>query len=68
MTEWVKFNREPDWSNVWGVELYNHTEPVKFFDQENANIAKQPGMDSVVQELSQLLHAGWRAALPQELQ
>ena len=67
-TEWVKFNRdtaEPDWSNVWGVELYNHTEPVKFFDQENANIAKQPGMDSVVQELSQLLHAGWRAALPQ---
>ena len=66
-TEWVKFNRdtaEPDWSNVWGVELYNHTHPVSFFNQDNSNLAKQPAMSSIVQELSKVLHDGWRSALP----
>ena len=67
-TEWVKFNRdtaEPDWSDVWGVELYNHTQPAKFFNQENSNLAKEPAMASIVAELSALLHAGWRSAVPQ---
>ena len=66
--EWVKFNRdtaEPDWDNVWGVELYDHSEPAKFFNQDNSNLAKEPAMASVVQELRQLLHEGWRSALPQ---
>ena len=67
-TEWVKFNRdtaEPDWTDVWGVELYNYTHPVKFFNQDNSNLAKDPAMASIVQEMKQTLRAGWRSALPQ---
>ena len=66
-TEWVRFNRTtamPHWDDVWGTELYNHTEPTTFFNDENANLANDPDMQPVVKELRQLLHAGWRAALP----
>ena len=66
-TEWVRFNRtsaEPNWKNVWGTELYNHTEPTVFFNDENVNMANDAQMKSIVDELRELLHAGWRAALP----
>ena len=66
-TEWYGFDRstgKPDLNNVWGTELYNHTEPVVFFNDENVNLAAKPEMKNLVEELRQLLHAGWRSALP----
>ena len=66
-TEWVKFDRvtaTPDWDQVWGVELYNHTHPITFFNDENINMASMPSMKSVVTELHQVLKAGWRSAVP----
>ena len=65
--EWYRFNRTtatPDWNDIWGTELYNHTEPVVFFNDENVNLAKQPEMKSVIEELRQMIKDGWRAALP----
>ena len=41
--EWYHFNRTtatPNWDKVYGTELYNHTEPVVFFDDENVNQMK----------------------------
>ena len=66
-TEWYGFDRntgKPDFNDVWGTELYNHTELVVFFNDENVNLAGKPEMKSLVEELRQLLQAGWRAALP----
>ena len=66
-TEWVKFDHvtaTPDWDQVWGVELYNHTHPITFFNDENINMANMPSMKSVVTELHQILKAGWRSAVP----
>ena len=66
-TEWYGFNRTtatPDWNDIWGTELYNHTEPVVFFNDENVNMAKQSEMQALVKQLRQTLQAGWRAALP----
>ena len=66
-TEWVTFDRDtatPNWDDVWGVELYNHTDPVVFFNDENINMANMPSMKSVVTELHQVLKAGWRSAQP----
>ena len=63
-TEWYRFNRttsEPKWDQVWGTELYNHTEPVIFFNDENTNSYDDPGMKDVVEELRKMLQAGWRA-------
>ena len=66
--EWYSFNRttaKPDFQDVWGTELYNHTAPTSFFNDENVNIAKQTGAAAKVAELRKLLQAGWRAAVPQ---
>lgn len=66
-TDWVRFNHTtatPHWDEVWGTELYNHTQPTTFFNDENVNLATNPNMQSLVKELRQQLHAGWRAALP----
>lgn len=66
-TEWVRFNHitaQPNWEEVWGVELYNHTDPIVFFNDENVNLASQSKMKSLVSELHEILQAGWRAALP----
>ena len=66
-TEWYRFNRTtatPNFTDIWGTELYNHTEPVVFFNDENINMAHQPDMQDLVQTLRKMLHAGWRAALP----
>ena len=66
-TEWVCFNRttaKPNWSEVWGTELYDHTEKSTFFNDENENLAYKPEMKTTIDELRQLLHAGWRDAVP----
>ena len=66
-TEWLSFDHDtatPSWDDVWGVELYNHTDPVVFFNDENINMADMPSMKSVVTELHQVLKAGWRSAQP----
>ena len=65
--EWYGFDRDtakPNWSDVWGTELYNHTMPVKFFNDENENLAKQESMKDKVAELRKMLQAGWRVAMP----
>ena len=69
-TEWYCFNRTtatPDWSDIWGTELYNHIESrsVVFFNDENVNsVAEQPEMKSKIEELRQMIKDGWQAALP----
>ena len=66
-TEWVRFNHTTavaDWTDVWGRELYDHTLPTDFFDDENANIVDQPAMKETVQQLHEMLREGWRSAMP----
>ena len=66
-TEWYRFDNKTGTSNfsdIWGTELYNHTHPVVFFNDENVNLAVKPEMKSVVEELRGMVQAGWRAALP----
>lgn len=63
-TEWVKFNGKPtykpDWSQVIGLELYDHqTDP-----DENNNIAHHSHNSAVQERLSNQLHAGWRHSMP----
>ena len=56
--EWYCFNRTtatPDWGDIWGTELYNHTEPVLFFNDENVNLAEQPPeIKSMIEGLRQI--------------
>ena len=68
-TEWVTYRSNsgkvphgPEWQDdLTGiVELYNRTGDLN----ENANIATAPGMQGLVKELSNQLHAGWRAVRP----
>ena len=57
----------PIFYDIWGTELYNHTEPVVFINDGNVNLAGRPEMKSVVVELRHniiMLQSGWRAALP----
>ena len=61
-TEWVRFIGAPQYKPLWralhGVELYDHvTDP-----GENYNAADDPKYSEVRKELSEALHAGWRAA------
>ena len=66
--EWYGFNRtsaSPNFTDVWGTELYNHTNPVHLFDDENTNLAYMKSMAGTVQQLRKVLQNGWRAALPQ---
>ena len=68
-TEWYRFNHTtavPNFKEIWGTELYDHTKPTEFFNDENTNLAKKPEMKSTVDELRKMLQAGWRAALPPE--
>ncbi len=59
-TEWVKFHGtpkyQPDWSKSYGVELYDHGKD----PEENKNQANNPEYKDTVEELSKLLHSGWR--------
>ena len=46
-TEWYRFDRTtavPNWDQIWGTELYDHTKPAEFFNDENTNLAKKPEM------------------------
>ena len=66
-TEWYRFDHvkgKPDFDDIWGTELYNHTEPVVFFNDENVNLAAKPEMKSLVEELRHMLQAGWRDVVP----
>ena len=66
-TEWYRFNRTtaiPNFTDIWGTELYNHTKPTVFFNDENVNMASQPDKQDLIQTLRKLLQAGWRAAVP----
>ena len=66
-TEWYRFNRTtatPNFTDIWGTELYDHTEPTVFFNDENTNMAGQPDKQDLVKSLRKMLQAGWRAALP----
>ena len=59
-TEWVGYkDNAPVWSENAGVELYNHSAD----PGENFNIAQEPNLKGVVAELSEKLHAGWRAVI-----
>lgn len=58
-TEWVEFNHttfKMDWSNVHARELYCHVED----SSEDSNLAGLKQYQSVVSQLSNQLHAGWR--------
>jgi hypothetical protein len=68
-TEWYKFDRTtstPNFNDVWGSELYDHSQPNTFFNDENVNMANDPDMAETVNELRKMLQAGWRAALPSQ--
>ncbi len=41
-------------------ELYDYADS----EPEKINLASQPGYQPIVKELTQLLHAGWKAGLP----
>ena len=66
-TEWYKFDRtisKPNFNEIWGTELYDHSNEASFFNDENVNLADKPEMKEIVTELRRVLHAGWKAALP----
>ncbi len=66
-TDWYRFNRTtgtPNFTDIWATELYNHTEPSVFFNDENINIAGDPDIQDIVGLLRKMLQAGWRAAMP----
>lgn len=68
--EWYQFDRDngtPDWNNVWGTELYNHTHPVFFFNEENTNLVNDPTMQANVTQFRAMLQAGWRGVLQKQL-
>ncbi|KAK6177205.1 hypothetical protein SNE40_015352 [Patella caerulea] len=59
-TEWPAFNKspiyKPDWSRLYGIELYNHTDD----PEENYNHAYDVSYVKIRAMLSSLLHNGWR--------
>jgi len=60
-TEWVGFSSNaPIWDQVFARELYIHD----LDPQENQNVVSDPQYASLVQDLSNTLHAGWRTAVP----
>ena len=67
-TDWYRFDQEagkPKWNEVWNTELYNHTNAVAFFNDENENLASKAEMQSTVKELRKILRDGWRKATPE---
>ena len=66
-TEWYKFDRnaaKADFGQIWGTELYDHTQPTVFFNDDNTNMANDPNMQETVAELRKMLQEGWRNAMP----
>ena len=69
--EWYSFNRTsatPDFNTIWGTELYNHTLTTEVFNDDNVNLAADPKMSVMVQDLKKVLQAGWRKAMPPQTQ
>ena len=65
--EWYSFNRTsatPDFNTIWGTELYNHTLTTEVFNDDNVNLAADPKMSVMVQDLRKVLQDGWRKAMP----
>ncbi len=66
--DWYKFDRKngiPNFHDIWGTELYDHTFPTKFFSDENVNLAyDNPNSQELVNKLRKMLQDGWRAAIP----
>ena len=63
-TEWVKFYNspyyKPDWDQVFGVELYDHSvDP-----EENYNLVDEITYARTKEILRRKLRAGWRQTLP----
>ena len=60
-TEWPSFtykpDYKPDWSNLFGVELYDH----QVDPEENYNMANDPKYQQIQKQLSIALHKGWRS-------
>jgi hypothetical protein len=66
-TDWYRFNRntsKPNFDEIWGTELYDHSGTATFFNDENINLADRPEMKETVAELRKLLQAGWKGSLP----
>ncbi|KAK6174840.1 hypothetical protein SNE40_013410 [Patella caerulea] len=59
-TEWPAFNGPPtytpDWTNLYGAELYNHTQD----PEENYNRAYDSGYSPIRAVFSSILRKGWR--------
>ena len=64
-TEWVQFHAFPifkqDWDINFGTELYDH----RIDPEENYNFHGEQGYEATERELSRVLRAGWRSALPE---
>ena len=61
---WVKFTGAPDYTPDWkmnaGTELYDHAvDP-----EENHNVADSAHYHETRAQLSEMLRAGWRDAMP----
>ena len=59
-TEWLRWNGtilKADWSQVVGVELYDHSgdEDISFDNYENINVADQPTYSTIRNQLHQQL-------------
>ena len=54
----------PDWTDVWGVELYDHRTEVGLFNNENINLANNASFVAVKSELRAALMTGWKASIP----
>ena len=63
-TEWVGFLGKPYYVPIWerlvGAELYDHVND----PGENVNLFRRKEYKQVVRNLSDVLHKGWRYALP----
>ena len=64
--EWVGFDKTTTpptihWNNLFGTELYDHTaEDTVENVAESANVVTDPANAATVQQLSAMLHKGWR--------
>ncbi len=69
--DWYTFNHTtatPDFDSIWDTELYDHSQPTVFFNDENTNMANDPDKQDLVKELRKTLQAGWKAARPPTVQ
>ena len=66
-TDWYQFDSKtgkPDFNTIWDTELYDHSQPTVFFDDDNSNMAKDADKQDLIKDLRKTLQDGWRAAMP----